>query len=373
MNPSRNQSSSHHSSRKQQPFQSRRVQQALRQTVLVLCSALTFLATPADAAEPVAGQAGIKRWSFDYQQTKVPVMLWYPATGEEISVAAGPFELQTVPEATLNDKQRGLIVISHGTGGSNIAHHPIAAALARAGFLVAALTHPGDNYQDRSLVAGPLYFDERPRQLKALLRALLTDKALGNRIDPRRIGAIGHSAGGYTVAATLGARPDRSALIQHCQQTTDDPACNYRDPTLGVSSPATSKFVPSPEVNKDDEHPVPPEPKIRSAVLLAPLGSVLDTNYPLDAGASIQIIAAEHDRILPHRYHLARLRTVAPHANVRTAQGVGHFTFIAPILPGWQQQLGEVAIDPPGADRARFVDEISRDIVTWFRNELGSN
>jgi predicted dienelactone hydrolase len=45
-----------------------------------------------------------------------------------------------------------LVLISHGTGGSGASHYDTALALALAdeGFVVAALTHTGDNYMDRA-------------------------------------------------------------------------------------------------------------------------------------------------------------------------------------------------------------------------------
>ena len=43
-----------------------------------------------------------------------------------------------------------LVVISHGSGSSNLAHYDTAIALAKAGFVVVAVTHVGDNWQDHS-------------------------------------------------------------------------------------------------------------------------------------------------------------------------------------------------------------------------------
>jgi predicted dienelactone hydrolase len=43
-----------------------------------------------------------------------------------------------------------LVVISHGRGGNFIGHHDTAETLADAGFIVAAINHPGDTYFDQS-------------------------------------------------------------------------------------------------------------------------------------------------------------------------------------------------------------------------------
>ena len=86
----------------------------------------------------------------------------------------------------------------------------MAEALAARGYLVAALRHPGDNWQDQSLRTqrAEQYFDERPRQVSRVIDTLLADPAWSPRIarDARgaRVGAVGHSAGGYTVIALAG-------------------------------------------------------------------------------------------------------------------------------------------------------------------------
>ena len=46
------------------------------------------------------------------------------------------------------DKVKALILLSYGIGGSELGHSVLAQALARNDYLVAALRHPGDNWQD---------------------------------------------------------------------------------------------------------------------------------------------------------------------------------------------------------------------------------
>jgi predicted dienelactone hydrolase len=152
----------------------------------------------------------------------IVVALYYPTQAPSQAIAMGPFTLQVAvqgpPEATV----KGLIVLSHGTGGSELAHSRLAEALARDGYLVAALRHPGDNWQDRSLLKdrSGAYFSERPRQVTRVIDALLSDPQWSERIakdaSGPRIGAVGHSAGGYTVLALGGGAPDLSRIASHC-------------------------------------------------------------------------------------------------------------------------------------------------------------
>ncbi|MGB7181638.1 MAG: hypothetical protein WA888_01300 [Burkholderiaceae bacterium] len=92
-----------------------------------------------------AANVGLMQWSFTHDSAEVPVAVWYPTTATMSDIPAGPFPLHAASNAPMLQKKHPLVLISHGTGGSNLAHYPLAQALASAGYLVAALTHPGDN------------------------------------------------------------------------------------------------------------------------------------------------------------------------------------------------------------------------------------
>lgn len=334
-------------------------------TALSLALFLTMLSQqPASAGNT---GAGLLQWSFSYLDTSVPVAIWFPTDEQTSQINAGPFTLQAAGNASPQSLQHPLVIISHGTGGSNIAHHPLAEALATHGYMVAALTHPGDNYQDRSLVADDRYFDERPRQFAALLQALVNDQTLGVLIDHERVGAIGHSAGGYTAAALIGATPDRQSLIEHCNRVDDDPSCNYRDPSIGVTSTTSTPFTLPAGTAGAEFRNLPP---IKSVALLAPLGSVIDATSTINAEVAVITISAQFDHVLPHQYHRSRLQQVARHGTFREAEGAGHFSFIAPVEDPWKQQLGEVAQDPDGFDRDSFNKQLAQELTEWFNKSL---
>lgn len=90
---------------------------------------------------------------------------------------AGGRDRRGAPGATVN----GLIVLSHGTGGIELGLSSLAEALARSGYPMAALRHPGDNWQDGSLLRGHAdrCFDERPRQVTRVIDAIPADPRSG--------------------------------------------------------------------------------------------------------------------------------------------------------------------------------------------------
>ena len=68
-----------------------------------------------------------------------------------------------------------VVSLSHGTAGSLGSHYDTALALAEAGFVVMALTHRGDNYQDQSYAGNRIDLTDRPRQLKQVIRFVLEE------------------------------------------------------------------------------------------------------------------------------------------------------------------------------------------------------
>ena len=90
-----------------------------------------------------------------------------------------------VQDGTIAGTGLPLVLISHGTAGSEASHYDTALALADAGFVVAALTHTGDNYMDQSYVGNRKNLMDRtaPGECCFELRAhnLGTARAVGRR------------------------------------------------------------------------------------------------------------------------------------------------------------------------------------------------
>jgi dienelactone hydrolase len=96
------------------------------------------------------------------------------------------------------------VILSHGSGGSDLVHWDTAIALAEAGFIAAAALHPRNNFHEGIHDDQRIVLDGRPRQLSAIIDALLAQQAWSSRINFKKIAAFGFSAGGYTVLAALG-------------------------------------------------------------------------------------------------------------------------------------------------------------------------
>ena len=328
-------------------------------------------------AQIQAPSAGISKLLVAYHDVGMEVVVWYPTQAPSRRINAVSVAFDAAPNGPTIQTEHPLVLLSHGTGGMNLGHYPLATALARAGFMVASMTHPGDNFRDRSLIADERYFHERPRQISIVLDALLKDAKWAGLIDERRIGAVGHSAGGYAVAALVGAVPDRKRLTAHCQTVDDDPACEYADPAKGLLNQAAQSFELPVAVQK---HAHLKDERIRSAVLLAPLGAVIKADSLVETTVPVKLIGAANDQVLARQYHfdwIAEQLGQSPAQEsheVSTVPGTGHFSFLAPFqasfIEATRAQLGDIVEPPDGFDRAAFQTELSKTIVLWMQKTL---
>ena len=111
-----------------------------------------------------------------------------------------------------------LVIFSHGRGAWFGAHHDTAEALADAGFVVAAINHPGDNGNDLSRRDDLSVFASRPVDMVRLLDFMLDDWKDKAVIDPTRIGFFGFSKGGYTGLVLIGVTLDFERFAKFCKE-----------------------------------------------------------------------------------------------------------------------------------------------------------
>ena len=84
--------------------------------------------------------------------------------------------------------------------------------------MVAAPSHAGDTYDDRSATTRPWI---RTYQVKQVIDYMLADWSDHAAIDADRIGLFGFSAGGLTGVAAIGGAPDMSLMAPHCRAHPD--------------------------------------------------------------------------------------------------------------------------------------------------------
>jgi predicted dienelactone hydrolase len=326
------------------------------------------------AAQAMASQAGWRQITIPGtapNEAPTVVALYYPTEAPARTVPMGPFSvraaIQAPPEATF----KGLIVLSHGNSGTELGHGSLAEALAQGGYLVAALRHPGDNWQDRSLLqaSSARYFTDRPQHVSRVIDALLRDPAWSERITKDaqgpRIGAVGHSAGGYTVLALAGGQPDLSRISAHCKAYGGD------DPIFcGVVQ--TGQSTTSTAATTATAQPIPPltDARVRAVVALSPLGVVFSAESLAKIRIPIAVYEAELDRYLVPRFHAQWITRNLPSAEFHRVPKAWHYAFMdTPSMPIASPD-GDLAANPPGFDRPAFLQQLQRELPAFFDKAL---
>jgi predicted dienelactone hydrolase len=287
--------------------------------------------------------------------------IWYPCTAEPQSVPLGHLAvrlsntLRGTKDCPVIGAKLPLIVFSHGRGGWFGGHHDTAEALADAGFVVAAINHPGDNGNDSSQSEALSVWASRPADMVRLLDFMLKDWKDRAAIDPARIGLFGFSKGGYTGLVLIGATLDFQRAALYC--TNNSRFCEQ---------------VRSGDVPQN----LPHDGRIKAAVIADSAPTVAFTKNTL---------AAIHIPLQVWRSELgARDRRVDAEGVARVANSLpgqpeihvvpaGHFAFLPPCSPEFAANLPRFfCTDPVGFDRAAFHREFNANVVRFLREHLVS-
>lgn len=281
--------------------------------------------------------------------------IWYPSDAPTSSQRLGLYTQTVAVGGEVAGRGLPVVVMSHGTGGSFEGHYDTALALAEAGFVVAAVTHTGDNYRDQS---GFARVEDRPRHIKALIDYMLASWPQHDRLDPARIGMFGFSAGGFTALVSIGGVPDLSIGHAYCAAHPDDWGCRRARETGIRPLAAPAAFV----------H----DSRIAAAVIAAPaIGFSFTPEGLASIKVPIQLWRGEADEIVPHPFHAQNVYDGLPtKPEYRVVPNAGHFAFLAPCTPAFANVAPEVCRDPEGFDRTAFHREFDAAVVTFFTAKL---
>lgn len=326
-------------------------------------TAAAFVALAALSGAASAQHAGLRTLVVPGDEP-VNVALFYPTARSAGVVQLGPWRPVVSLGAPVSaEPLKGLILVSHGTGGNELAHHNLATRLAAEGYLVAAVRHPGDNWQDRSMITSGRYFGERPRQISRVLDALLASPEWSARIPAGRIGALGHSAGGYTVLALAGAQAEPARAAQHCRGVQDDPG--FCALAKGPKAPQPAAAAPA-ATAPDGTLVSVPDARIRAVVALAPMAVVFTPDSLKAVSVPVLLRVAEQDAVLTGRYHGGHVAAHLATAQAATVPGAGHFAFMAQPSQALPSDAGDAAANPAGFDRVAYHAELESQVVQFF-------
>ncbi|MEO6865104.1 MAG: dienelactone hydrolase [Gemmatimonadaceae bacterium] len=331
--------------------------------ILIALLSATLLAGTGASTGRDTGSVGLSMFTtIDTQHgDTIHAALWYPSSDRPRDTTLRLQPLHVAPNGALaySAAPRPAIIISHGTGGDEMGHWDTAESLARAGFIVITIRHPGDNSRDHSGLGTDRYLYGRSAQIKVLLDAILADHVWRTRIDTSRIGALGYSVGGLTVLELFGGRPDPKRLGTYCIAHPVDPL--YCASDLHGQFTLTGQYTAP-----TSDH------RIRSAVLLAPAWSFLFdraglakvTAPLLIERASLDSVVIEPDNV----EHIVAILPTKPTTGV--INGAIHYSFLAPCSAALARAVPEICADSPGFSRTSMHANLNANIVRFFERTL---
>jgi predicted dienelactone hydrolase len=187
-------------------------------TLRLLSLVVPLLALPLSAS---AFEAGTTWITINPPHRGVPerVLITYPAKADGDPYTLGADALWTgVParrNATPVAEKFPLVILSHGSGGNASALGWLSTQLAENGFIVAAPNHIHSTSGDSIPIESFKIWD-RPKDVSALIDAILADPQWSKLVDPGRIGGIGFSLGGTTLMLSAGARGSLADYQAYC-------------------------------------------------------------------------------------------------------------------------------------------------------------
>ncbi len=225
--------------------------------------------------------------------------VWYP-----VARSAGDVSTGTKRDAPCADGTFPLIIFSHGASATRQQSTYLTEYWASHGYVVVAPDHQFntifDNRDDRGIQSGV----DRPLDCSFVIDRLLErNRDAGDRlyqhIDSQRIGATGHSFGGYTVLVFAGAT---------------------------VDAQAARKMFGQELAQGDFSHP---DERVKAVIAYAPVGPPLLSPASLaEIKIPVLVFAGTHDLILPlEKHQLPLFENLGGPVFLATIEGGSHFCF----------------------------------------------
>ena len=287
----------------------------------------------------------------------------------------GPFALHLAANAPPIAGNRRLVIISHGSGGSPWVHADLAAALVRAGFVVAAPWHRADNVLDPSR-PGPDSWALRPGEVSRAIDAVGRDSRLASRVDLDRVGVYGMSAGGHTALSMAGGVWSRGGFKRHCDahlaedfQTCVGLITQLRGNAFDGVKIAIARAVIDWKFD-DDTPQVHLDARVAAVVAAVPLAADFDMASLASPKVSLALLTSGHDAWLVPRFHADRVLAACESCErlVDLPTG-GHGAWLSPPPPKLDGLASRLLNDAPDFDRS-VLPAADRVVAAFFSKHL---
>jgi predicted dienelactone hydrolase len=316
----------------------------------------------------------------EHQELRVTV--WYPAAENAVEAqqVIGPPDAPLLLAGKAAEhaamapalEKWPLILLSHGTGGSAMQMAWLGTALARAGFIAAAVNHPGNNALEPYTAEGFVLWWERATDLSEVLDGMLADPEFGPKIDGDRVGAAGFSIGGYTVLALGGARADISVIVDMCKQQPNVAVCRVPEmKEMGTPEQMLATVRRTSGVSLAQSNESYRDPRVHAIFAIAPaVGMTLTPDSMHAMRVPVEIVVGSADPIATPKDNADYIRAHIRGARERVLPNVAHYTFLDTCTAAGKQQLGVFCEDPPNVDREAVHAQVDEMAVQFFERAL---
>lgn len=297
---------------------------------LLFPAACALVLSLAACGAPKGGQAaGTRPISFSSSGLAQAVVgqVWYPAAKGSRERPTF-YSSMTWGHAAPNAKPAGgahrpLVVLAHGWRGTRFDLSWIGEALARSGYVVAAINMPDSDAQTFQNAQAPkVWF--RARLQTQLIDALAHDAFVAPLVDTARVAVIGHSAGGSTALMLAGAELDPERFARYFPESAPAVAGTWSDP------------------------------RVKAVVALNPgTGPAFSAAGLAHVTAPVLVVSGTGDNVAPEAENAGfYARNVVSAGWVRFAD-VDHYTFMPVCSPwGTLRGFGACIESHPNVDRA---------------------
>lgn len=310
---------------------------------------------------------------------QVRYTVWYPAPSgaKEQPITIGPpgnplFEVgSSAADVPVAAGRWPVLLLSHGNGGTARMMGWFGIALARAGYVVVAVDHPGNNGIDAMTAAGSILMWNRVDDLAAAWAAVQADPRLSAHVDIERLGLAGYSAGGYTALIAAGAQPDMERLVTFCKAHPKDGVCapqlenpefTFERRTALAAAPQLAPWV----AKAGEDRRIA---KVRAVFLMAPaIVQAFDPAALAKVKVPVSVLVGEADTVASPATNSQVIAAANAKARLEVLPDVGHYDFLSACTELGQQRVGPLC--EGRADRAATHETAIQQAEALFKAAL---
>lgn len=265
-----------------------------------------------------------------------------------------------------------IAIISHGAFGSPRSMNWLGYSLASQGWLVAGVAHYGESWVYGTETIDPktaAQFWNRPQDVSFTLDRLAENGLFNISLRTNKVLILGHSSGGFTALATIGAKLEAGKSKAYCssEKAILDKGCLYshKNQNKPMNQEMVSEIGQLQNQMQDD--------RVVAAIALDPaLGHATSKQSLQSINVPVLVIGSVQNDFLPFTEHAQNYANHIKNANlIGIEQGAGHFVYIDQCESEIEANGVPICEDRKGVDRKAIQKQTLNQIFSFiYKNNL---